>query len=137
MPWETFTADHVIARLYEDEAEAYRQVSGDDHVDRLEEVVKQTCNKVRGAILSNPQVTLLGEAGTIPSFFVFDAAVIARTALIGLSPVQEGVTDPRRDEYQNAMTAFRKLEHMNPKAFSLEASASSSPGYGGDPKLDF
>jgi len=139
MSWITFTADHVKARLYEDEHEAYDAVSGSD-IDRIAEIVTQTCDKFRGAIRSNPQVTSMGAAGTLPDFCIFDAAVIARTALLGLAPVQEGVTDPRRDEYNAAKDALKLLSAMNPKAFEAdpsEAPSSSAASYGGADLLEF
>jgi hypothetical protein len=141
MPWVTFTTDHVKARLYDSEEEAYADVAG-DAVDRLAEIVIQTCAKFRGAIRSNPQVTEMGAEGTLPDFCIFDAAVIARTALIGLSPVTEGVTDPRRDEYNAAKKTLESLPTMNPKAFGADPSESSesstSPAsYGGAALLEF
>lgn len=139
MSWITFTADHVKARLYEDEHEAYDAVSGTD-IDRIAEIVTQTCNRFRGAIRSNPQVTSMGAAGTLPDFCIFDAAVIARTALLGLAPVQEGVTDPRRDEYNAAKKTLESLATMNPKAFEddpVEIEGSSEASYGGAPLLEF
>lgn len=139
MSWITFTADHVKARLYEDESEAYDAVAGSD-MDRLAEIVTQTCNRFRGAIRSNPQVTSMGAAGTLPDFCIFDAAVIARTALLGLAPVQEGVTDPRRDEYNAAKKTLEALPSMNPKAFEDDPSEdgeTSSASYGGSDILEF
>lgn len=139
MSWITFTADHVKARLYEDEHEAYSAVSGDD-MDRLAGIVEQTCNRFRGAIRANPQVSSMGEAGTLPDFCIFDAAVIARTALTGLAPVTEGVTDPRRDEYASAKKMLESLPTMNPKAFMddpVTIEGDSEPSYGGAPILDF
>ena len=140
MSWITFTADHIKARLYEDEMDAYAAIAGSD-MDRLEEIVTQTCNRFRGAIRANPQVTSMGEAGTLPDFCIFDAAVIARTAIVGLSPVTEGATDSRRDEYNAAKKTLENLSTMNPKAFgddpltAEEATASAS--YGGDTLLQF
>jgi hypothetical protein len=139
MSWITFTADHVKARLYEDEHEAYDAVAGSD-IDRVAEIVTQTCNKFRGAIRSNPQVTSMGTAGTLPDFCIFDAAVIARTALLGLAPVTEGVTDPRRDEYNAAKKTLDSLPTMNPKAFDADPSSESSTSaasYGGSSLLEF
>lgn len=139
MSWIIFTADHVKARLYEDEHEAYDAVSGTD-IDRMAEIVTQTCNRFRGAIRGNPQVTSMGAAGTLPDFCIFDAAVIARTALLGLAPVTEGVTDPRRDEYNAAKKTLESLPTMNPKAFEddpVTIEGSSEASYGGADLLDF
>lgn len=139
MSWITFTADHVKARLYEDEHVAYDAVSGTD-IDRLAEIVTQTCNRFRGAIRSNPQVTSMGAADTLPDFCIFDAAVIARTALLGLAPVTEGVTDPRKQEYDAAMKTLESLATMNPKAFEddpLADTGASSASYGGCPIMNF
>lgn len=141
MPWVTFTADHVKARLYDSEEEAYADVSGDT-IDRLAEIVIQTCAKFRGAIRSNPAVDSMGGEGTLPDFCIFDAAVIARTALIGLSPVTEGVTDPRRDEYNAAKKTLELLSTLNPKAFGADPSeavdsATLAASYGGSTLLEF
>lgn len=139
MSWITFTADHVKARLYQDEMEAYDDSSGSD-IDRLTEIVTQTCNRFRGAIRSNPQVVTMGAAGTLPEFLIFDAAVIARTALIGLAPVTEGATDPRRDEYNAAKKTLESLPMLNVKAFEddpAETAATSSASYGGSDLLEF
>ena len=140
MSWITFTAAHVKARLYEDEHDAYDAVSGTD-IDRVAEIVTQTCNRFRGAIRANPQVTSMGPAGTLPDFCIFDAAVIARTALLGLAPVTEGVTDPRRDEYNAAKKTLEELPKMNPKAFEDDPAAAtgaeSIASYGGSPIMDF
>lgn len=141
MSWVAFTVDHVKSRLYDSEEEAYAEVSG-DAIDRLAEIVIQTCAKFRGAIRSNPLVSSMGADGTLPDFCVFDAAVIARTALVGLSPVTEGVTDPRRDEYNAAKKALEALATMNPKAFGEDPSESTetttaSASYGGSALLEF
>ncbi len=141
MPWVTFTTDHVKARLYDSEEEAYANVAG-DAVDRLAEIVAQTCAKFRGAIRSNPLVDSMGAELTLPDFCIFDAAVIARTALIGLSPVTEGVTDPRRDEYNAAKKTLESLATMNPKAFGADPaesaeSSTSAASYGGAALLKF
>lgn len=141
MPWVTFTVDHVKARLFDVEEEAYSDVSG-DAIDRLAQIVIQTCAKFRGAIRSNPQVVAMGAAGTLPDFCIFDASIIARTALVALSPVTEGVTDPRRDEYNSAKKVLESLATMNPKAFGDDPSlpsesSTSSASYGGAALLDF
>lgn len=139
MSWITFTADHVKARLYEDEHDVINSVSGTG-IDRIAEIVSQTCNRFRGAIRSNPQIAAMGPAGTLPDFCIFDAAVIARTALIGLAPVQEGVTDPRRDEYNAAKKTLESLATMDAKAFEddpVAVAGSSEASYGGAPLLNF
>lgn len=141
MPWVTFTVDHVKARLLDVEEEAYAEIPSDT-IDRLAEIVVQTCAKFRGAIRSNPAVDSMGGEGTLPDFCIFDAAVIARTALIGLSTVTEGVTGPRSDEYNAAEKTLESLATMNPKAFGDDPSlpsesSTSSASYGGAALLDF
>lgn len=141
MPWVAFTTDHVKSRLYDMEEEAYAEIPSDT-IDRLREIVIQTCAKFRGAIRSNPAVDSMGAEGTLPDFCIFDAAVIARTALIGLSPVTEGITDPRRDEYNAAKKTLESLASINPKAFGADPSASAessitAASYGGAALLDF
>jgi hypothetical protein len=141
MPWVAFTADDIKARLYEDEHEVYEAASG-ENIDRIAVLVDQVCNRFRGAIRSNPNVVSMGTAGTLPDFCIFDAAVIARTALIGLAPVQEGVTDPRRDEYNSAKKLLEALPTMNVKAFEDDPAPTGDEGsaaasYGGSDLLDF
>jgi hypothetical protein len=139
MPWIPFTIDHVKARLYEDEAMAYDAASGTD-ADRLTGIVEQTCARFRGAIRSNPLVTAMGPAGTLPEFCIFDAAVIARTALLGLAPVQEGTTDPRKEEFAAATKTLDALPGMNPKAFEEDPTADAglpTASFGGARLLNF
>jgi len=137
MPWVPFTSTDVRSRLYDAEDETWDAAGGD----KIEAIVAQTIAKVRGAVRANSMVDSMGAAGTIPDFFVGDAAVIARAALLGLPPVVEGVTDPRKTEYDKAMEALKALTTMNPKAFaddpSPSSSESSTASYGGDSKLEF
>lgn len=61
MPWVTFTADHVRARLAARELEVYQDTATEDAGDtpeqRLESIVSQVCDQFRGAIRMNPLVT--------------------------------------------------------------------------------
>lgn len=141
MPWVTFTEDDVKARLATLEVDTYESAakSGAEN-DRLPTIVTQIIGKVRGNIRANPQVGELGPDGTIPDFCVDAAAALGRVALLGLTPVQEGMTDPRRDEYRSAEKLVEALREMNPSAFSLTdpvASTSVSGSYGGAALLDF
>ncbi|HEX7262346.1 MAG TPA: hypothetical protein VF258_11070 [Luteolibacter sp.] len=54
----------------------------------------------------------MGPAGTIPAFCVPWAIAIARVAMLGLNPVEEGRTDPRRDEYNDAIKGRDSLRSM-------------------------
>lgn len=151
MPWITFSADHVKARLSSRELDVYEETATANNDDsdgnptapstpRLPEIVDQVCNRFRGAIRANPLVTVMGDAGTLPDFCIYDAAVLARAALIGLNPVPEGMTDPRRDEVRAAEKALEALRTMNPKAFADDpapAGSEASASYGGAPLLDF
>lgn len=153
MPWVTFTEDDIKARLsarelsvYEETARAeFDETEGenrvpDDSPERLAAVHAQTLGQFRGAIRANPYVTALGPAGTLPDFCIAWAAIIARVGLIALNPVQEGVTDPRRDEYRDAVKGLESLRSMNAAAFDLSdpsGSGSASASYGGSQLLDF
>lgn len=139
MSWVTFTSADVKGRLSDDEAELYVEAAGESQ-DRLEAIVTQTLARFRGAIRSNPAVVSMGAAGTLPDFCVFDAAVLARTALVGLSSVPEGVTDPRTAEYTAARKFLDSLSSMKAEAFgddpTLDATAETA-SYGGADLLDF
>lgn len=153
MPWEPFTAAHIKSRLaareldvYEDTARKEYDEDGDnppsvpaDSTSRIELVAAQITDRFRGAIQANPGVSAMGPAGTIPSFCIGDAAVLGRVALIGLNPVPEGMTDPRRDEYRAAEKLLESLRSMNPQAFedALPLTEESTASYGGAPMLDF
>lgn len=145
MPWVTFTTDHVKARLAVRELETYEETATaeDDDTpgveDRLPAILEQTLNQFRGKIRANPQVIELGPAGTLPDFCIAPAAIIARMALVGMNPIAEGMTDPRRDEYREAMKELNGLSSLNPNAFAVTdpAGASMSASYGGSALLDF
>ena len=142
MSWVTFTADHVRARLAARELEVYQDTATEDAGDtpeqRLDSIVAQVCDQFRGAIRMNPLVTAIGAAGTLPDFCIAHAAVVARVALVGMNPVPEGVTDPRRDEYREAMKFLGALKDAPASLFAEpEPAASACEGYGGKPQLDF
>lgn len=142
MSWVTFTADHVRARLAARELEVYQDTAtedaGDTPEERLAAIVTQVCDQFRGAIRMNPLVTTIGAAGTLPDFCIAHAAVVARVALVGMNPVPEGMTDPRRDEYREAMKFLERLKDAPVSLFAEAAPAASScASYGGNPLLDF
>lgn len=141
--WITFTAADVKARMSARELEVYEAVAGEgdeEAIDRMEAVVAQVLASFRGAIRANPNVTEMGAAGTLPDFCILHAAVIARNSLIALTPVPEGMTDPRRDEQREANTFLKDLRTMSSQAFGDDppVTTSSSPAsYGGAALLDF
>ena len=145
MPWVTFSDTDVKARLAVRELETYQETATaeDDDTpgveDRLPIIVSQILGQFRGHIRANPQVTELGPDGTLPDFCIGPAAVLARLALIGMNPVQEGMTDPRRDEYRDAAKLLESLRSINPQAFAITdpVGASASASYGGSALLDF
>ena len=151
MPWAAFTADHVKARLAARELEVYEEAArreypeggGEaevpaDSPDRLTQIVAQVCDQFRGAIRANPLASTIGPAGTLPDFCIGHAAVVARVALVGMNPVPEGMTDPRRDEYREAKTFHEGLKAAPASQFAEEPPASSAaPCFGGNPLLDF
>lgn len=143
MPWVTFSTGHVRARLAARELEVYQDTAVEDSAEtaeqRLESIVAQVCDQFRGAIRMNPLVTAIGPAGTLPDFCIAHAAVVARVALVGMNPVPEGMTDPRRDEYREAMRFLGGLKDAPAALFDETAGSSASGGgsYGGRPMLDF
>ena len=60
-------------------------------------------------------------------------------ALLGLPPVAEGMTSPRRDAEKAADDFLKTIKEMNSSAFdeAPAATQSSNPSYGGSPLLDF
>lgn len=154
MPWIPFTADHVKSRLAARELETYEATAVSEYpegggeaelpaepLDRLPLITEQVLARFRGVIRGNPRVTYLGPAGTLPDFCIESAAILGRVGLIGLNPVPEGMTDPRRDEYRNAEKFLESLRTMEPAAFleseTPAAAATTAPTYGGSPLLEF
>lgn len=154
MPWVPFTEDLAKSRFSAREVEVYNEIAnseypedgGDaelppDAPDRLPIIRDQILAEFRGAIMANSAVTYFGPAGTLPDFCVGPAAVLVRAAMIGLPPVPEGMTDPRRTEYDDAVKTRNSLRSMNGSAFAeVEAAPAENPAssaVGGDPYLRF
>ncbi|RYD83977.1 MAG: hypothetical protein EOP84_06785 [Verrucomicrobiaceae bacterium] len=151
MPWGAFTSAHVKARLAARELEVYEETARREYPegggeaavpvgspDRLTLIVAQVCDQFRGAIRANPLATTLGAAGTLPDFCIAHAAVVARVALVGMNPVPEGMTDPRRDEYREAMKFLEGLKSAPASLFDeVPASSAGGSDFGGNPALCF
>jgi hypothetical protein len=141
VPWITFTADDVKARMSARELEVYEVTATEDDVtpiDRMAAIVAQVLAMFRGAIRSNPATTQMGAAGTLPDLCIYYAAVIGRNSLIGLNPVSEGMTDPRREEQKAAEKMLADLRTMSSQAFADDpVAAAASSSYGGEDLLDF
>lgn len=151
MPWVTFTADDVKARLAARELEVYEETArreypeegGEAEVppdgpDRLEQIVRQVLGQFRGAIQANPFVATQGPEGTLPEACIAYAAVVARVALVGMNPVPEGMTDPRMEEYREAMRFLRDLRTAPASMFEdAGPTAAGGSSFGGNPQLDF
>lgn len=148
MPWISFTADHIRESLAVRELAIYEETAGADFQgvvkgapgERIAAIAARVADQFRGIIRANPQVLTLGPAGTIPGFCLPWAIAIARVSMLGLSPVEEGRTDPRRDEYTDATKGRDALSTMNAAAFALtEVASTAAPlaSYGGSPLLVF
>jgi hypothetical protein len=154
MPWIPFTPDHVNSRMSAREVGVYEETSlaeypeeggeavvPDDAAARMPQLIAQILAEFRGKIMANPKVTFLGPAGTLPDFCIGPAAVLVRTAMIGLPPVPEGMTNPRRDEYNDAKALRDSLTSLPASAFAeAEAAPAENPAssaVGGDPYLRF
>jgi hypothetical protein len=152
MPWVPFTEDDVISRLAVRELEVYEATSRkelpqnesgeaevpDGSPERLPQIAEQVCNQFRGAIRANPLATVIGASGMLPDFCIAHAAVVARVALVGMNPVPEGMTDPRRDEYREAMKFLEGLKSAPASLFEeVPTSSAGCAAFGGNPALCF
>ncbi len=150
MPWVPFTADHVKGALAVRELAIYEEtvgldfdgVVGEASGARIAAIAARVADQFRGIILANPQVKELGPAGTIPGFCLPWAIAIARVSMLGLNPVEEGRTDPRRDEYTDAIKGRDSLSTLNVAAFAITdpapvTTSASSASYGGATLLEF
>lgn len=149
MPWVTFTATDIRDGLARREVQIYEETAEKDEdgnaeyspEERIERIASRLVAQFRGLILANDKVTALGPEGTIPAFCVAWAIAIARVSMLGLNPVEEGRTDPRRDEYNDATKGRDSLKTMPAAAFAIDEptspTASACGSYGGDKLLDF
>lgn len=148
MSWITFTAAHIKEGLAVRELAIYEETAGVDFDgissevsgERIAAIATRTADQFRGLIQSNPLVSEIGPAGTIPSFCLPWAIAIARVAMLGMNPAEEGRTDPRRDEYTDATKGRDSLKSMSASAFAITSPASSSASsttYFGSTRLEF
>lgn len=150
--WIEFTADHVKSRLSSRELQTYENTASANYADdsgdpsppsppRIEAIIEQVCNRFRGAIRANPHVATMGPYGTLPDFCIYDAATLAKSAMITLNPVPEGMTDPRQAEIRAAEKMLESLR-TGPAAMFAEddlptAVTTTATSYGGETILDF
>lgn len=104
MPWETLTADDVLALFNDSEADAYNTARGDAPGDGLAKAVTFVVNELREAI-SGRDITL-GPDGTIPSGFKLKAIAATRWQFLLALPTGKSLqTDERKAQNE----AFEKL----------------------------
>lgn len=140
MPWVKFTADHIRDRVSDDEVDVCERIgSSDEGGSKIDRIVSQITSLVRGKCLANADIEFVGPDGTIPDFCVFHAATMGMNALLGLPPVAEGMTDPRREAQRDAVKFLDGLKDMAKAAFDAApvSLATSSASYGGEPLLEF
>lgn len=151
MPWVTFTAADIRDGLAVREIAIYEQTAGKDfdgvveegNQNRIDRIASRTVEQFRGIIASNPSVASLGPEGTIPAFCLTWAIAIARNSLMSLNPVEEGKTDPRREEYLEAIKGRDSLAKLQAIAFAVvdtptpTAISESFASYGGNPFINF
>lgn len=154
MPWIEFTEDAAKSRFSARELQVYNEIANSEYPEdggeavvpvdapeRLPIIRDQILAEFRGSIMANTSVTFFGPAGTLPDFCIGPAAVLVRAAMIGLPPVEEGMTNPRRDEYNDAVKTRNLLRTMNASAFAeAEAPPAENPpssAVGGDPFYRF
>lgn len=149
MPWITFTAAHIKEGLAVRELAIYEETAAVDFDGIIEEVAgvriaaiaARIADQFRGIIRANPLVSALGPEGTIPSFCLPWAIAIARVSILGLNPAEEGRTDPRRDEYTDAIKGRDSLKAMSANALAVVDTATPSTlgsvYFTGSANLDF
>ncbi|MGD1979767.1 MAG: hypothetical protein PVJ98_10260 [Akkermansiaceae bacterium] len=139
MSWIALTADHVKARLAEEELVAIEETGGGDG-DRLTGIIAQVTALVRAKVAACDD-NELGEAGTIPEECLHAAATIAKHDVRASLPTTGGEDegDLRKEEYRNAMTFLNEVAKcqigiVNP---SGQIAGRESGCYGGAPLLEF
>ena len=148
MAWVSFSESDVQAGMSARELETYQaaaertsaDIGGETHDQLLPAVVSRVRDMFRGAIRGNPQLVKMGPPGTLPDFCISWAVAICRANILGLNPVAEGETNPRRDEYNDAIKGRDSLRTMHPNAFldtDPVGESSNAVLYGGDKLLKF
>lgn len=140
MPWVPFTASDVTNRLSDLEVTGYEEVANDAvGATKLNSIVAQITAMIRGAVLANPNRPFIGPTGTIPDLSLYHAATLGVNALLGLPPVAEGHTDPRRDGQREALKHVAELRALDARAFEEAPSNGDSicGSSGGEPLIEF
>lgn len=139
MSWIALTADHVKARLAEDELLAIEGTGGGNG-DRLSAIIAQVTALVRSKVAACHKNDL-GTAGTIPEECLHAAATLAKHDVRASVPSTGGEDegDLRKEEYRGAMDFLRDVAACqigieNP---SGDIGGRDSGCYGGDDKHDF
>ena len=138
MSWRSITEADILNRLANGEwedLEAAGETTGAKA--RLPGILVQVTDQIREAIVQVAS-NYLGSTGTLPPGAIFHACTIARTALVGSQPTNEGETTPRQREEREAwdyVKAIRSgtITFTNPTP-PVEP---SSGAYGGDKLLRF
>lgn len=139
VPWIALTADHVKARLSEEEIFAIEDTGGGDG-NRLTGIIGQVTALVRAKV-SACHRNSLGADGTIPEECLHAAATLAKHDLRASLPVtgSDDEGDLRKEEYRGAMDFLRDVAACK---IGIEKDGGGLEGresgcFGGDLKYDF
>ena len=138
MSWITLTADHVKARLAEEELYAIESTGGGDG-DRLAGILTQVTSLVRASVAACHK-NLLGPAGTIPEECLHAAATIAKHDVrASLPSTGSDDTELRKEEYRDATGFLKSVARceIGIENDGGEIAGRASGCYGGEPKHDF
>ena len=101
MAWIVLTEDHVKARIAAAEWTAY--VDAADVSGQVAGILLQVTGLVRSKAAScRENIGKMGPSGTIPDECLFAACTIARDALVGSLPLDEGASELRKEELRKA-----------------------------------
>lgn len=137
--WITLTADHVKARLAEEELVEIEGAGGGDG-DRLAGIIVQVTALVRAKVAACDD-NELGEAGTIPEECIHAATTIAKHDLRSSLPTtgSEDEGNLRREEYREAINFLRDVAKCDIGIVNPSGTIGGrEPGcFGGSPLLEF
>lgn len=108
MAWTSITEAQLEDILAEAELTTLKDFLSTDQVSPVPGIITNAVGLVRGYIRANRQNTL-GDGETVPETLVSATLVVARHQLLGRLPIASLLTEPRRQEYTDAMSQLRDV----------------------------